>query len=351
MQLSSSRLAFYFRGVGFSPLPEKLATGGEDAYISTSNVQAVLDGVSWWRDNLSVDAGLYSAGLAKHMYEYVEEDMLGDLPASSFRLLNRGYELSKHGKVLGTATALVATLQSENKRVQERDGYQLIDFSKYVMEEEAEAVDEEAEEGPCVKVPDAPIVTIPSTSASNHYLDVAYVGDCSLLLIRGGKPIFKTEEQQHNLDYPFQLGDGSLDTPKNGVRQLIPVQRGDVVVMGSDGIFDNVYAKDISRMIWNAICDAPLFHHYRYDGDVLDATLTALNRGVDEVVAVARGMSLDIHGNTPYASRCIENGAYYEGGKPDDMTLLASIIEDETFTTDLERLSAGLFPPPYRDWP
>eukprot|EP00796_Vickermania_ingenoplastis_P008689 gene8689-6110_t len=336
----AGRLSFHLRAVGFSPLPEKLATGGEDAYISTSSVQAVLDGVSWWRDNLSVDAGLYSAALAKHMYDYVEDDLMGDLPASSLRLLQRGYELSKHGKILGTTTALVATLQGENKRIQDRD--------EYVVPELAEI-----EEDPSIASSSA------ATVYPNNLLDVAYVGDCGLLVIRNGQILFASEEQQHDVDYPFQLGDGSPDTPRDGVRLLIPVRRGDIVLMGSDGIFDNVYTAKLCDLMWAALSDSPFFRALRgqgdasmHPGDALDATLTALNHGIEQVVAEALTVSQDIRADSPYATRCIENGANFEGGKPDDMTVLAAIIEDEDEARDgLERLSEGLFPPPYRDWP
>lgn len=399
----SSKLTFHLRAVGFSPLPEKLATGGEDAYISTSSVQAVLDGVSWWRDNLSVDAGLYSAALAKHMYEYVEDDLLGDVPASSLRLLQRGYELSKHGKILGTSTALVATLQNENKKIQDRDGYQLIDLAEWQREfrgkqsllsvEEEGGLDEDGEPlpPPLELSPTHAANRHPNTDnsgtskssscsssssssggeggmsvgsppdsgaklASNYLLDVAYVGDCGLLIIRNGRILFETEEQQHDTDYPFQLGDGSADTPKDGVRLLIPVQRGDIVVMGSDGILDNVYTRRICQLLWRCLRDSPFFasdpsHTRTSRGELLDETLTALNKGIEMVIAEAIAVSKDIRADSPYATRCIENGANFEGGKPDDMTILAAILEDEESAADMERVSEGLFPPPYRDWP
>lgn len=347
------RLAFHLRAVGFSPLPQKLATGGEDAYISTSSVQAVLDGVSWWRDNLSVDAGLYSAALAKHMYEYVEDDLLGDLPASSLRLLQRGYELAKHGKILGTATALVATLQSENERIQSRDGYSLVCDEKG-SESEGEEVSEVAAPEP--KMQEAETT---SDDAENNLLDVSYVGDCSLIVIRGGRILFETEEQQHDVDFPFQLGDGSTDTPKDAIRLLIPVQRGDIVLMGTDGVFDNVYTRRMCEIIWGALAETPFYRTLRGvsssssdPGDVLTQTLAALNRGVEKVVAEAINISQDIRADSPYATRCIENGANFEGGKPDDMTLLASIINDEDSAADMDRHAEdALLPPPYRDWP
>lgn len=419
---SNRKLSFHMRALGFSPLPEKMSTGGEDAYISTESVQAVLDGVSWWRDHLSVDAGLYSAALAKHMYEYVEDDLLGDLPASSHRLLQRGYELSKHSNVVGTATALVATLQRNEEgkeRIYKKDGYRWINLEEWRAardEEEStarllcEAVDEgntnerenaqtssmaSGEKEEEVEGKSGPSAAIQQTDG-NHLekqeqgergvrhmkdkdrtlLDVSFVGDCGLMVIREGKIVYETEAQQHDVDYPFQLGDGSADTPKDGVRVLIPVRRGDVVVMGSDGIFDNVYSHDICNLMWNALSTCP-FYKTLLDttgeggggggdsltqgegesalgrGKLLDQTLSALNKGIESVLAKATSIASDIRADSPYASRCIENGANFEGGKPDDMTILASILEFEENVADMGRLSDAeeLFPSPYRDWP
>lgn len=400
-------LSFHIRALGFSPLPEKLSTGGEDAYISSQSVQSVLDGVSWWRDHLSVDAGLYSAALAKHMYEYVEDDLLGDLPASSLRLLQRGYELSKHSNVVGTSTALVATLQSyrqSKERIYKKDRYQWVNLEEWQKEREQEEnthrclltddVEEEsepqletgAEKVSSVACPSEGKIKEAVSMGENHkelgsssdggnggenkegetLLDVAFVGDCGLIVIRNGQIVYETEAQQHDVDFPFQLGHGSADTPKDGVRVLIPVRRGDVVVMGSDGIFDNVYSRDICKLMWQALSTSPF---YRSDtnpsaapegkqvhlgpGAMLDQTLSALNKGIELVLAKATSIANNIRSDSPYASRCIENGANFEGGKPDDMTLLASILEYKESAVEMEKLSEAeeLFPSPYRDWP
>lgn len=403
------KLSFHIRALGFSPLPEKLATGGEDAYISSQSVQSVLDGVSWWRDHLSVDAGLYSAALAKHMYEYVEDDLLGDLPASSLRLLQRGYELSKHSNVVGTSTALVATLQpyrQSRERIYKKDRYQWINLEEWqkVKEEEESThrfllTDEEEEPPELPQEARAEKVLSPASSSNEqkseaaasiggehlkelgssavdgngskktegeNLLDVAYVGDCGLIVIRDGKIVYETEAQQHDVDFPFQLGHGSADTPKDGVRVFIPVRRGDVVIMGSDGIFDNVYSRDICKLMWQALSASPFYKSdtnssaaqeekqtHLGPGAMLDQTLSALNKGIELVLAKATSIANNIRSDSPYASRCIENGANFEGGKPDDMTLLASILEYEDNAVEMKKLSEAeeLFPSPYRDWP
>ncbi|KAG5475353.1 hypothetical protein LSCM1_03466 [Leishmania martiniquensis] len=402
------RLSFLYRNVRAAPLPEKAERGGEDAFLTLSNVQAVLDGVSWWKENADLNAGLYSAALARSMYEYVEDELLGDAPASSFRLLERGYERCKHSDVLGTCTALVATLQEPQEEIQSKDHYEvvLLDGPSLRMSgasttgapltASASAVVVAADDAmggagvtkERTAAEDAVVTQAATTSdlhqafvrfqrtdgAENYLLDVVYVGDCTMMLIRGGRVRYVTEEQAHQLDYPYQLGTGSNDTPKDGVRLLIPVEKGDVVVLGTDGVFDNLYPSRIAELIWPHVERVFRQHGYlhEWDGEVvkapthvatyeknrnphtlLDDIMAAIDMGANAVMVDATAVAHDKRCDSPYASKCIESGALYEGGKPDDMTLLISIIgecNDEQSSAHFSS-SEVTFPVPYRDWP
>ncbi|KPA80943.1 hypothetical protein ABB37_04338 [Leptomonas pyrrhocoris] len=397
------KLSFYYRNVSTVPEPKKAELGGEDAFLSLHNVQAVLDGVSWWKENTGVTAGLYSAALARTMYEYIEDELLGDTPASSFRLLEGSSESCKHGDVFGTCTALVATLQEPRVEIQTKDQYEVVLL-----------------EGPSLRLPDniavataaalppksgdgvqeedggesgtgltSSVVEVPTTAdlqtafshfrrtddAENYLLDIAYVGDCTVMIIRGGKVVYTTVEQSHSLDYPFQLGTGSADTPKDGVRRLVPVEKGDVIVMGSDGVFDNLYPAQIAAALWPPLEQVYRQHGYvQLPGDepgkaeamlrrhsrsgnlralLVDDIMAALKVGSDAVMRDAAVVANDVHCDSPYASKCIEQGALFEGGKPDDMTLLASVVGEYDDENSGERFSNSetAYPPPYRDWP
>ncbi|KAF9111223.1 hypothetical protein BGX27_005225 [Mortierella sp. AM989] len=76
-------------------------------------------------------------------------------------------------------------------------------------------------------------------------LRIANLGDCGVSVIRRNEFIFRTEEQQHSFNYPFQLGTGSTDSPKDAQVFTVKVESGDIVVMGTDGIFDNLFDEDI----------------------------------------------------------------------------------------------------------
>jgi serine/threonine protein phosphatase PrpC len=70
---------------------------------------------------------------------------------------------------------------------------------------------------------------------------VANLGDCSLLIIRRGEVVFRTSEMQHAFNFPLQLGTHSRDEPmKDAKRYDIGVEKEDVVIVGSDGLMDNL---------------------------------------------------------------------------------------------------------------
>jgi serine/threonine protein phosphatase PrpC len=76
-------------------------------------------------------------------------------------------------------------------------------------------------------------------------LRIANLGDCAVLVIRGPEIVLRTPEQQHSFNFPFQLGTGSKDSPKDAMIFTLKVKEGDVVVVASDGLFDNLFDDEI----------------------------------------------------------------------------------------------------------
>lgn len=119
----------------------------------------------------------------------------------------------------------------------------------------------------------------------DNILDVANVGDSALKIIRDDKIVFSTKAQEHDFNCPFQLtcmdytrGDRAL----NADEYRFEVQEGDVVVMGSDGIFDN---------LWD---DALL--------ETVDAASTKLDRSEFAAMTVANAIAMAAHQNAQDAS-------------------------------------------------
>jgi len=82
-------------------------------------------------------------------------------------------------------------------------------------------------------------------------LNTANIGDSGFIVVRGGEIVHRSEEQQHYFNTPFQL---SLPPPGNQNRVLsdspesadlysFQVQDGDVILVATDGVFDNVPKK------------------------------------------------------------------------------------------------------------
>lgn len=74
----------------------------------------------------------------------------------------------------------------------------------------------------------------------DNRLRVVSLGDCVTLVVRNGLPYCRTKDILHYFDCPFQLGDVSPDRPKDATTLTVKLKEGDVVVSGSDGIFDNI---------------------------------------------------------------------------------------------------------------
>lgn len=68
------------------------------------------------------------------------------------------------------------------------------------------------------------------------------------MIVRSGEIVHRSEEQQHYFNTPFQLslpppghGDNVLsDSPESADTLNFPVEDGDVILVATDGLFDNV---------------------------------------------------------------------------------------------------------------
>lgn len=144
----------------------------------------------------------------------------------------------------------------------------------------------------------------------------ANLGDSGFMIVRLSADskrvdlLFKSEEQQHSFNFPFQLGAQSRDRPDDAELLSFPVQHGDLVILGTDGLFDNIDAKRICKIIETAIAVA----------DESKLTLSTLARFI---AADAFRTSQDPNAITPFT---IGSRYRYRGGKPDDITVVVSRV-------------------------
>lgn len=68
------------------------------------------------------------------------------------------------------------------------------------------------------------------------------------MVVRQGQLVRKSEEQQHYFNTPFQLSlpppgyqaDVLSDQPDSAITDHFPVEDGDVILVATDGVFDNL---------------------------------------------------------------------------------------------------------------
>ncbi|BEI93906.1 uncharacterized protein CcaverHIS019_0603650 [Cutaneotrichosporon cavernicola] len=153
---------------------------------------------------------------------------------------------------------------------------------------------------------------------------VANLGDCSLLIIRRGEVVFRTAEMQHAFNFPLQLGTHSRDEPmKDAKRYDIGVEKEDVVIVGSDGLMDNLFDEDILETLSefappNQSGSLPPFSPQLVSEALLDR---------------ARAVSEQMTATTPFMMRAIEEGIDFVGGKKDDISVVVGVIGDRDGTT------------------
>ena len=86
-----------------------------------------------------------------------------------------------------------------------------------------------------------------------------------------------------------------------------------MVVVGSDGLFDNVFDEEIVDIV-DSNAKEPI--------ETSDPQIIA-----DSLLRRAREVAEDSRfATSPFQSRAIQEGFYYQGGKVDDMTILVGII-------------------------
>ncbi|KAN0016229.1 hypothetical protein ACTFIU_006192 [Dictyostelium citrinum] len=240
-------------GVCVIPHPNKRHKGGEDAYFISldQNVIGVADGVGGWGD-VGIDPSEYSNTLMKGSKIAADSQKVERDPLI---IMEQGYQYAQDVK--GSSTCCIVVL-----------------------------------------------------SATNNLLS-ANLGDSGFLVIRNNEVIFRTREQQHAFNMPFQLGTQSIDRPIHSITASFPVEKGDLIIMGTDGVFDNLFDDEILEI------------GEKYDDPQIIARQVAKR-------AFEVGCSTTIY--TPFAKNAGHNGYIYNGGKLDDITVVVGLVDDGPVT-------------------
>ena len=89
----------------------------------------------------------------------------------------------------------------------------------------------------------------------------------------------------------------------------VPVAPGDVIIAGTDGLFDNLYNNEITAVVVHAMRAG------------LGSQVTA-----QKIAALARQRAQDKDRQTPFSTAAQDAGFRYYGGKLDDITVVVSYV-------------------------
>jgi len=184
-------------------------------------------------------------------------------------------------------------------------------------------------------------------------LVTACLGDCALLVLRPSsfnplrlRPIFKTEPGRYDSRRPVQVQrlHGFSDAHAHVVIQgamvsTTPVQPGDVLVLGSDGLFDNVRDDDIRRTV-EQCCSPNAFMAPGQQPQAFSGHAQLKHAAATLVDLAISRVKLDQPEGAPQPSPWNPNGDV-PGNNADDTTALVAVVAQEDFLR--ARMCQGAF--------
>lgn len=172
------------------------------------------------------------------------------------------------------------------------------------------------------------------------FVGVANLGDSGFMVLRKGTHgyyvVLKSEEQQHSWNCPYQLTrlpktlltrfpKLQLDKAKDCETYTVPIKEGDLVVMFSDGLRDNLHDREVISIVNQ--CLAPPFA----DMVGLLDRCTPPETVAKALALAAQERSLDPTARVPFVDYSKRHGFDCIGGKQDDITVVAAwVVLDES---------------------
>ncbi|KAJ4344900.1 hypothetical protein N0V95_006100 [Ascochyta clinopodiicola] len=162
-------------------------------------------------------------------------------------------------------------------------------------------------------------------------LYVTQVGDGQILVIRPSSKevIFRTEEQWHWFDCPRQLGTNSPDTPNgNAILDTIEILEDDVVIAMTDGVVDNLWEHEVVTNVCESMekwkDESQSVETEQGKDDQEQSYADGLRYVAQRLVNAARVIAEDPFAESPYMEKAIDEGLSIEGGKLDDISVVAA---------------------------
>jgi protein phosphatase PTC7 len=186
---------------------------------------------------------------------------------------------------------------------------------------------------------------ITSFEPSKGIFHVLNLGDSGVSVYRkveGNKRklVFKSEITTHGFNFPRQIGNigdpklGRMDsdTSKDAILESLQIEDGDIAVVGSDGLWDNLFDEDIEFVLNESGGIGNVDDMLEKEG-YSDSNRDFVNGELDTTVKAIAGLALkkadDPKSHTPWSESVIAHykQPQYRGGKSDDVTLLVTYFK------------------------
>lgn len=264
------------------PHPDKVAKGGEDWYFLAPSKRAmgIADGVGSWVE-VNVDPAIFARQLMSNACEAAESQISASSSASS------------SDTPAGREGGLVA---------------------------------QEVLEAACTKTTVLGSSTACVIVMNENILTASNIGDSGFLIVRDGVAHMATTQQQHKFNFPFQVGGiGAMgDSPAVADRYEVEVKIGDIIILGTDGLWDNCFHDEIVSVL-------------KY------CTNQKMGPGkIAQVVALyAQHRAADTQFASPFAYSAYQAGIRLMGGKMDDITIVVGVVAEPTESFGASPVMAG----------
>ncbi|KAM6550308.1 hypothetical protein CsatB_000116 [Cannabis sativa] len=140
---------------------------------------------------------------------------------------------------------------------------------------------------------------------NNGILQSVNTGDGRFFVFRNNKLVYRSKTQQVEFNVPYQLGNSEgYDTPDSAGTMEITVVPEDVIVLGTDGLFDNMFVSDIEDVLKMFSSMGSAFW----------------------LAEFSRRYSLMKDRKSPFSEAATKAGHSHTGGKFDDITVIVARI-------------------------
>lgn len=282
------------------PHPEKLHKHGEDANFIHRRAIGVFDGVGGWAEK-GIDAGRYSKQLSRLTEKHFRTN--GHCAVAK----SLAYASSKTN-LEGSSTACVVAMHGDR-------------------------------------------------------LQGLNVGDSGVIIFRKGAQVYSTREQLHGFNYPYQISFSNQSDLKLAERIDFRLKEGDILVVATDGLWDNVFQKKILEKVkrhvnrWKRVDKS---HHgvedfrsatERFEHALHTVIVRECNSNAEQKPDGKRlqELAFDIAGKactmghnkkavTPFSRKSKRTKMLHSGGKLDDITVVVGMVttSDQRYRVSVE---------------